>query len=71
MGRKLGYKFPQNIRRLGAYCQSIFFHYHYQRSYNHYHFTNANTGDANDVWVSTRDGRIVKWTAAKSVLELH
>jgi len=38
---------------------------------NHYHFTNANTGDANDVWVSTRDGRIVKWKAGKSVLELH
>jgi hypothetical protein len=38
---------------------------------NHYHFTNANSGDANDVWVSTRDGRIVKWTAGKSVLELR
>jgi hypothetical protein len=38
---------------------------------NHYHFTNANSGEANDVWVSTRDGRIVKWTAGKSVLELH
>jgi len=38
---------------------------------NHYHFTNVNSGDANDVWVSTRDGRIVKWTAGKSVLELR
>lgn len=38
---------------------------------NHYHFTNANTGDANDVWVSTRDGRIMKWKAGKSTLELH
>ncbi len=38
---------------------------------NHYHFTNANNGDANDVWISTRDGRIVKWTAGKSVLELR
>lgn len=37
----------------------------------HYHFTNANTGDANDVWVSTSDGRIVKWNVGKSVLELH
>jgi hypothetical protein len=38
---------------------------------NHYHFTNANSGEVNDVWVSTRDGRIVKWTMGKSVLELH
>jgi hypothetical protein len=38
---------------------------------NHYHFTNANSGEGNDVWVSTRDGRIVKWTAGKSTLELH
>ncbi|HEV7570758.1 MAG TPA: hypothetical protein VGQ21_04590 [Thermoanaerobaculia bacterium] len=38
---------------------------------NHYHFTNANSGEANDVWVSTRDGRIVKWKAGKSVLEIH
>jgi hypothetical protein len=38
---------------------------------NHYHFTNANSGDANDIWISTRDGRIVKWTAGKSVLELR
>ena len=38
---------------------------------NHYHFTNANSGESNDVWVSTRDGRIVKWTAGKSVLELR
>ena len=38
---------------------------------NHYHFTNANSGDANDVWISTRDGRIMKWTAGKSVLELR
>jgi hypothetical protein len=38
---------------------------------NHYHFTNANSGDANEVWVSARDGRIVKWTAGKSTLEIH
>jgi hypothetical protein len=38
---------------------------------NHYHFTNANTGESNDVWVSTRDGRIAKWKAGKSMLELH
>ena len=38
---------------------------------NHYHFTNANSGEANDVWVSTKDGRIVKWTAGASILELH
>ena len=37
---------------------------------NHYHFTNANTGEANDVWVSTRDGRVVKWKMGKSTLEL-
>ncbi|HEX3579488.1 MAG TPA: hypothetical protein VHY33_13065 [Thermoanaerobaculia bacterium] len=40
-------------------------------SCNHYHFTNANSGEVNDVWVSTRDGRIVKWTAGKSVMELR
>jgi hypothetical protein len=40
-------------------------------SCNHYHFTNANSGEANDVWVSTKDGRIVKWTAGPSTLELH
>lgn len=40
-------------------------------SCNHYHFTNANSGESNDVWVSTRDGRIVKWTAGKSMLELR
>lgn len=38
---------------------------------NHYHFTNANSGEANDVWVSTSDGRIVKWKKGKSVLEIH
>ena len=38
---------------------------------NHYHFTNANSGEVNDVWVSTRDGRIVKWKAGSSTLELH
>ena len=38
---------------------------------NHYHFTNANSGEVNEVWVSTRDGRIVKWIAGKSTLELH
>jgi len=38
---------------------------------NHYHFTNANSGDANDVWISRSDGRIVKWKAGKSILELH
>jgi hypothetical protein len=37
----------------------------------HYHFTNANSGVANDVWVSTNDGRIVKWSAGKSTLELR
>jgi hypothetical protein len=37
----------------------------------HYHFTNANSGEANDVWVSTRDGRIVKWTIGKSTLEMQ
>jgi hypothetical protein len=37
---------------------------------NHYHFTNANSGEANDVWVSTRDGRITKWTAGESTLRL-
>jgi len=37
----------------------------------HYRFTNANSGEANDVWVSTRDGRIVKWIAGKSTLELR
>lgn len=36
----------------------------------HYHFTNANSGEANDVWVSTKDGRIVKWTMGSSTLEL-
>lgn len=40
-------------------------------SSNHYHFTNANSGEVNDVWVSTRDGRIVKWKKGKSVLEIH
>jgi len=38
---------------------------------NHYHFTNANSGEVNDVWVSKTDGRIVKWTAGKSTLELR
>ena len=38
---------------------------------NHYHFTNANTGEANDVWVSARDGRVVKWKMGKSTLKLH
>jgi hypothetical protein len=38
---------------------------------NHYHFTNANSGESNDVWVSTRDGRVMKWTSGKSTLELH
>jgi hypothetical protein len=38
---------------------------------NHYHFTNANSGEINDVWVSTRDGRIVKWKKGKSVLEIR
>lgn len=37
----------------------------------HYHFTNANSGEGNDVWVSTVDGRIVKWKAGSSVLELR
>jgi len=38
---------------------------------NHYHFTNANSGEANDVWVSTKDGRIVKWKAGTATLELQ
>lgn len=38
---------------------------------NHYHFTNANSGEVNDVWVSTKDGRIVKWKAGSSVLEMR
>lgn len=38
---------------------------------NHYHFTNANSGEANDVWVSARDGRIVKWKIGTSTLEMH
>ena len=38
---------------------------------NHYRFTNANSGEGNEVWVSTRDGRIMKWKKGKSVLELH
>ncbi len=38
---------------------------------NHYHFTNANSGEVNDVWVSKKDGRIVKWTAGASTLELR
>jgi hypothetical protein len=38
---------------------------------NHFHFTNANSGDANEVWISTRNGSIVKWKAGKSVLELR
>ena len=38
---------------------------------NHYHFTNANSGESNDVWVSKKDGRIVKWTAGTSKLELR
>lgn len=38
---------------------------------NHYHFTNANSGEENDVWVSTKDGRIMKWKAGTSILELH
>jgi hypothetical protein len=39
--------------------------------FNHYHFTNANSGEANDVWVSTRDGRIGKWTAGELMLRLR
>ncbi|HSY49637.1 MAG TPA: hypothetical protein VLC46_12550 [Thermoanaerobaculia bacterium] len=38
---------------------------------NHYHFTNANSGEVNDVWVSAKDGRIVKWTMGQSTLELR
>ena len=37
----------------------------------HYHFTNANNGEQNDVWVSTTDGRILKWKKGKSTLELR
>jgi hypothetical protein len=39
-------------------------------SEHHYRFTNANSGEANDVWVSTKDGRIVKWTAGDSTLKI-
>jgi hypothetical protein len=38
---------------------------------NHVHFTNANNGDANDVWVSRRDGHVVKWSAGASTLEIR
>jgi hypothetical protein len=38
---------------------------------HHYHFTNANSGEVNDVWVSAKDGRITKWTAGDSTLRLH
>lgn len=38
---------------------------------NHYHFTNANSGEANDVWVSSTDGRITKWIAGDSTLRMH
>ncbi len=38
---------------------------------NHYHFTNANNGEPNDVWISKRDGRIVKWKEGASTLELR
>lgn len=38
---------------------------------NHYHFTNANSGEVNDVWVSTKDGRIVKWKAGSSTLGMR
>lgn len=37
---------------------------------NHFHFTNANSGEANDVWVSTGDGRIVRWKMGSSTLEI-
>jgi hypothetical protein len=37
----------------------------------HYHFTNANNGEENDVWVSATDGRIVKWKKGSSMLELR
>jgi hypothetical protein len=40
-------------------------------TFNHYHFTNANSGEANDVWVSTKDGRITKWTAGDSTLRFR
>ncbi|HEX3070655.1 MAG TPA: hypothetical protein VHX14_18955, partial [Thermoanaerobaculia bacterium] len=38
---------------------------------NHYHFTNANSGEVNDVWVSATDGSITKWTAGDSTLRLQ
>jgi hypothetical protein len=41
------------------------------KTFNHYHFTNANSGEANDVWADTHDGRIVKWTAGASTLRLN
>ncbi len=38
---------------------------------HHYHFTNANSGEVNDVWVSAKDGRITKWIAGDSTLRLQ
>jgi hypothetical protein len=38
---------------------------------HHYHFTNANSGEVNDVWVSAKDGSITKWTAGDSTLRLQ
>ncbi len=38
---------------------------------HHYLFTNANSGEVNDVWISATDGSITKWTAGDSTLRLH
>jgi hypothetical protein len=38
---------------------------------NHYHFTSAATLEENDVWVSTGDGRMVKWRMGRSTLEMR
>lgn len=37
---------------------------------NHWRFTNANNGDVNDVWVSTKDGRILRWKAGAVDMEI-
>ena len=40
-------------------------------SEHHYRFTNANSGEVNDVWVSAKDGSITKWTAGDLTLRLR
>lgn len=39
-------------------------------SCNHWRFTNANNGDVNDLWVSTKDGRILRWKAGAVDMEI-